>query len=175
LGDQVVDYFKPVDGASWCDMLTSHNQHVWSQTGLDGGWVAPTYASDAANNGGSADDYPKNNVGGDARAHLSFWGGRTRGGSIPGRDSTYSSTGGCCATSTGVYSTREVWDKPFTLSYGVIDLPPPPPNTALTLVANVSSTTRANDTFWDARCGAIPDTALYARLVMGAVSASFLS
>jgi hypothetical protein len=45
----------------------------------------------------------------------------------------------------------------------------PPPNTALTLVAEVSDTTQANDTFWEEKCGAIPEAALYVQVVMGTV------
>lgn len=53
-----VDHFKPVNGASWCDMLTSANLHQWSRTGLDGSWVVPGYVSSSDYNGGSANDYP---------------------------------------------------------------------------------------------------------------------
>ena len=45
-----------------------------------------------------------------------------------------------------------------------------PPNTALNLVAEISSTTQANDTFWNASCGLIPESALFVRLVMGTVN-----
>ena len=41
------------------------------------------------------------------------------------------------------------------------------PATTLTLVADVTGTTTANDTFWAAKCGAIPSTALFVRLTMG--------
>ena len=50
-----------------------------------------------------------------------------------------------------------------------------PPNTALTLVANVSSTTLANDDYWEGKCGAIPEVALFVRLEMGTVSEVALS
>jgi hypothetical protein len=142
-------------------MLTSHDQHVWSATGLDGSWVVPGYYQTDDHNGGSAIDYPKDTVAGDARRHFSFWG------------SDSARTGGCCSTSTGEYRTG--WDKSFTLSYGVIDLPLPPPNTALILVAEVAGTILANDAFWTARCDAIPEAALYARLVMGTVRDALLS
>jgi hypothetical protein len=86
-------------------MLTSNDQHVWSATGLDGSWVVPGYHIDHNTCGGSASDYPKDTVAGDARRHLSFWG------------SDLADTGGCCSTSTGEYSTG--WEQSFTLSYGV--------------------------------------------------------
>jgi hypothetical protein len=41
-----------------------------------------------------------------------------------------------------------------------------PPNTAL-MLADVNATTRADDVIWLAKCYAIPDDALYVRLVMG--------
>jgi hypothetical protein len=93
---------------------------------------------------------------------VSFW----------GYDSTNPNLeGGCCSSSTSTDELHtEGYGQSFTLSYGAIDLPPPPPNTALTLVANVSGTTQADDAYWNTTCGAIPDTALYVRLVMGTVS-----
>lgn len=37
----VRDYFKPVDGATYCQMLRSHNKHLWSPDGLT--WAVPKY------------------------------------------------------------------------------------------------------------------------------------
>jgi hypothetical protein len=57
----------------------------------------------------------------------------------------------------------------MTYGLAMVNLPPPPPDTALTLLAEVPATTRADDLYWTARCSRIPDYALFVRLVMGTV------
>lgn len=69
-----VDYFKPIEGKSWCEMLNARNLHLWSSDGEN--WVQPTYFS--THWGGSAALYPA-----DGRNYLSFWG-------------SASQVGGCC-------------------------------------------------------------------------------
>jgi len=82
----VVDYFKPVAGADICSMLKSNIKHQWSPDGES--WVTPTYYDTDLNHyGGSAEDWPKNNVPGDNRKYLSFW----------GSSSSAGKTGGCCS------------------------------------------------------------------------------
>jgi hypothetical protein len=152
----VVDYFKPVESSSWCEMLKSNTKHQWSATGVDGSWVTPDYVgSQPGHLGGSSVDWPLQKVEGDKRRHLSFW-------------SDDVNLGGCCSTSTEIYSVGN-WGVAFTLSFGVIDLPPPPPNTTLTLFAEASATTRHGGAYWDSRCAMVPESALYVRLVMGTV------
>jgi hypothetical protein len=118
---QVVDYFKPVDGASWCNTLTSHNQHVWSQTGLDGGWVAPAYISDPAHRGGSAADYPKNNVK-TGCSRFNLWQRIVISGPevSPGNMSTFFRQGGVTIDGTGVANTE--WELRLPGVEGFLDV-----------------------------------------------------
>jgi hypothetical protein len=69
MGD-VIDFFRPVPGASFCEMLTSSNRHEWSNDLTT--WHTPDYYP--AHYGGSATNWPANNVEGDDRRFLSFWG-----------------------------------------------------------------------------------------------------
>jgi serine/threonine protein kinase len=106
------DLFRPVEGNSWCQMLTAPNKHQWSEAGKD--WKTPNYHSNS-NMGGSAVDWPKNGVGGDARRHLSMW----------GTDES-DTKGGCCSSSFVDYVTLPTttnntygWGQPFTMAFGV--------------------------------------------------------
>jgi hypothetical protein len=149
----VVDYFKPVEGATWCEMLTSDVKHQWSSSGLEGSWETSVHlSSDDSRNGGSVVDWPKNNVAGDMRRHVIFWGADAH-------------DGGCCSMS--IDEDFSGWNKQFTMSFGIL-LTPPPPNTALILLADVSASTKTDDDFWLQKCPIIPDDALFVRLVMGA-------
>ena len=89
----VRDFFKPVAGATFCEMLQFNDKHQWSYDGED--WVTPYYQSNVNNNGGSVDNWSKDyGRAEDKRKYLSFWG--TRHGSL---------TGGCCSTSREVQTT----------------------------------------------------------------------
>ena len=87
---QVTDYFKPRPGTTFCEMIlggTVHGtQFMWSNDLIT--WRIPFYqpASTYASGykGGSDVNWPRDNVPGDSRSYLSFWG--------PGA----SSTGACC-------------------------------------------------------------------------------
>ena len=72
--------------------------------------------------------------------------------------------GGCCAFPVVHY----VWGQSFTLSYG-IQLQPLPPNTGMSLVANVAGTTRADDVFWADNCKSIPSNTLFIVVTMGSI------
>ncbi|CAK0898324.1 unnamed protein product [Prorocentrum cordatum] len=67
---EMTDYFKPVAGADFCDMLTSSTQHQWSNDVIT--WRIPDYYHNHF--GGSAANWPSNNVEGDGRRFLPFWG-----------------------------------------------------------------------------------------------------
>ncbi|CAK0911642.1 unnamed protein product [Prorocentrum cordatum] len=95
MGD-VVDYFRPVAGATFCDMLTSSNQHEWSNNLTT--WYTPGYYS--AHFGGSALNWPLDNVAGDERRFLSFW------------DDGGGGVGGCCHNS---YSDSSYPGRPFIM------------------------------------------------------------
>jgi hypothetical protein len=69
----VVDYFRPASGKSFCDMLTSHDSHEWSNDGET--WYTPGYHSSQL--GGSSGNWPNSNVDGDSRERLFFWGTTT--------------------------------------------------------------------------------------------------
>eukprot|EP00929_Paragymnodinium_shiwhaense_P070106 TRINITY_DN35483_c0_g1_i1.p1 TRINITY_DN35483_c0_g1~~TRINITY_DN35483_c0_g1_i1.p1 ORF type:complete len:375 (+),score=61.53 TRINITY_DN35483_c0_g1_i1:95-1219(+) len=81
----VIDYYKPVDGLSLCDMLQATDKHMWSPDGRN--WIKPEYFN-ATNGedylGGSAANWPKQKVPGEVRSYLTFWGASDK-------------TGGCCS------------------------------------------------------------------------------
>eukprot|EP00927_Polykrikos_kofoidii_P008575 TRINITY_DN13570_c0_g1_i1.p1 TRINITY_DN13570_c0_g1~~TRINITY_DN13570_c0_g1_i1.p1 ORF type:complete len:391 (-),score=67.01 TRINITY_DN13570_c0_g1_i1:86-1258(-) len=83
-----VDYFKPVPSVSICEMLQSHQKHLWSPDGIN--FVRPEYldadGTDGSVLGGSAKGWPRDSVPGEVRTYLNFWGGQGH-------------TGGCCSTS----------------------------------------------------------------------------
>jgi len=95
----VVDYFRPVVGKTFCDMLNSNNLHEWSNDGLN--WVNPVLYNHHL--GGSAHNYPF-----DGRQWLSFWGGN-------------GNQGGCCHYS---YQDSPSWGRSFDLFYPGEVLPP---------------------------------------------------
>lgn len=88
----VIDYFKPVPGITYCEMLQSYTLHQWSSDGKN--WVTPIpYIGHL---GGSATNYPT-----DGRSYLSFWGG---GGA----------QGGCCHYT---YNDGTAWKRAFRIYY----------------------------------------------------------
>ena len=145
-------------------MLQSHTTHQWSANGLE--WLEVDFYD--AHNGGSAVNWPRDNgADGDERGYLPFW----------GVTDTSPLTGGCCSSSTAVAETHpalpgnggsRTWGHAFTLSYAV-PLQPPPPNTGMSLVADVAGTTLANDAFWAEQCKTIPSNTLFIVLDMGSV------
>ena len=80
----MTDHFRPLPGQTYCAMLQSRSKHTW----WDGSkWVVPAYSADESGHlGGSAQNWPKNNVAGDAREYLPFW----------GSDGWARGQGGCC-------------------------------------------------------------------------------
>lgn len=109
----VRDYFKPIKGASWCDMFTNvggtaREQTLWSRDGIN--WVQP--AAYHTHYGGSAEGWPAlfpSSVSGDMRNTLSFWGN--------GREAT---PGGCCSTSPHeARSDGGQWRLSFTIQIGL--------------------------------------------------------
>lgn len=88
----VRDHFKPVEGATFCEMLQSNDKHQWSYNGAE--WVTPDFHT-GTNYGGSDAYWPRDKGrAGDNRRYLSYW-GITHG----------SLTGGCCSTSTALPTT----------------------------------------------------------------------
>jgi hypothetical protein len=153
---EVHDFFKPVDGATWCSMLAANNKHQWSPNGLV--WRIPAYDTSPSypRSGGSVANWPKMNIAGDGRKHLSSWG------------HCYGD-GGCCSTS--YVDEDEGWNQPFTLGYGVLFhvAQPPPLDTTITVFATVAATTKANNDYWNEKCKEIPDDATYLMLDIGEV------
>ncbi|CAK0798152.1 unnamed protein product [Prorocentrum cordatum] len=96
---QVTDYFRPITGASYCDMLTSPSHHQWSNDFLT--WRTPDYYHGHV--GGSAANWPKNNVDGDNRKFLTFWG------------NGFGGSGGCCHITYGGDSPMP--GRPFTMDW----------------------------------------------------------
>jgi hypothetical protein len=154
------DYFKPqAQSTSWCVMLTSHIQHQWSPNGID--WVTPAYFNDLTDVvfGGSAADWPQNNIAGDARTHLPSWGS-------PHNDHT----AGCCSRlyseHTAEARCRDHWGQLFTFGFGVALLPPPT-DTAITQFVDTDGTTNLNIAYWAVKCLEVPATATFLMLDMG--------
>lgn len=160
---KVYDFVRPIDtNTSYCEMLQAFNKHQWSYDGVT--WVTPAFNKWSDHNGGSAANWPRD-IGraGDERAHLSFWGTHI----------DLARTGGCCSSSTAEYTTSPTsqehgWGQTFSMSYA-IQLQPLPPNTGMTLVADVAGTTDANDAFWKEKCKSIPSNALFVVVDMGGV------
>merc|ERR1712159_864646 len=71
----VVDYFKPTGQKSLCEMLQSYNSHQWSADA--NAWRTPAHYH--THSGGSAKFWPRDNIPGDSRAYLPFWGGHQGG------------------------------------------------------------------------------------------------
>ena len=159
------DFFRPVEGATFCEMLQSHDKHEWSADGVV--WVDITFWDNSYSiNGGSANWWPRDNgLDLDERYHLSFW----------GADLNSGHSGGCCSSSISENLTYPslsgqdaFWGQPFTLNY-FSDLQPLPPNTSMSLVADVPGTTLANDAFWAVECLKIPSNTVFIALDMGVV------
>lgn len=111
---EVVDYFKPKPGKTWCEMLTSDTNHMWSPTAEDGTWMTPPQITFPSHYGGSKSHWPQKNVEGDNRRFLSIWGSS---------DEHPSTLGGCCADQT----TRNYrgWKKSFSMHfvYPMVEFP----------------------------------------------------
>lgn len=145
----VVDYFKPKEGKSICDMLTSSDQHLWSLDG--GGWRAPSYSTTGL--GGSGDGWLLTlKMENDKRDTPNFWGVPT-GGTL---------TGGCCHTTLEAES--KAWTKPFSMAYcgAPVELAP-----ICTPLANVPGSFSADKDYWAQACQPIPMTAGFVKMNMG--------
>eukprot|EP00729_Bicosta_minor_P033077 gene33077-biopygen13782 len=184
----VRDFFRPTTGTygtrsnkkpvitpvTFCEMLIGPWKHQWSHDGLT--WTCSVikielwttgselhYNQWSGHNGGSEGTWPR--VDGDKRDTLSFWGTDDNG-----------ATGGAHSTSMLVGKTHPslpenkytCWGNAFTLSYAV-QLQPLPPNTGMSLVADVPGTTLTNDAFWAEQCKTIPSSTAFIVLDMGAV------
>ena len=67
------DYYKPVEGKTFCSMLQSISEHLWTNDPTKNDFLAPAY--DPGNHfGGSLSMWPERNVDGDSRTYLGFWG-----------------------------------------------------------------------------------------------------
>ena len=138
----VKDYFKPQDGKDYCRMLTTHNFHLWSNDGVH--WHIPAYSADTAVGGGSAQDWPKDNIPGDERAYLSFWKPPA------GANSNTVVVGGCCASSTTVYTDKDTQGSatvPFKLSFMIRRVVARPMKETLLLNVSGDVDVYANDMF----------------------------
>ena len=104
--DNYTDYYKPVCGHTYLEMLRSHKLHQWSPDGIN--WTTPSFFQFYGGipfYGGSARNFPN-----DGRLYLSFWG-----------TSGANRKGGCCGSETN--STTFVWGQPYELYYatGILD------------------------------------------------------
>jgi hypothetical protein len=90
----VKDYYRPKGAFSFCEMLVSHNRHLWNNQAT-GVFEQPCY-SNTPHLGGSCGSLKP-----DGRWFLSNW----------GDDSWYNNLGGCCSLDYG--STDGEWGDPF--------------------------------------------------------------
>lgn len=71
----ITDYFKPIEGATFCEMLTSYEKHMWSNDAIH--WFKPEADSWSRQLlGGSKFGWPKNNVPSEGREYITFWGSK---------------------------------------------------------------------------------------------------
>ena len=102
----VTDYFKPDSNSTYCDMLTSHNRHLWSYDGES--WHRPKYCNNINRFwvGGGSDlfGFEEFRYPWDKRETLSFWGNEAFG------------YGGCCHCD---YNDESNDSRAFTLEYGI--------------------------------------------------------
>ena len=154
---QVADYFRPVNGRSFCDMLQSNKLHEWSP---DAGvtWMKPT-PNQAYFLGGSSYEWqqtqnPMYGPQTDYRHYLSRWGG------------TKGYGGGCCSLRYTEQSTT--WSKAFVLWEALpsiaIAMPP-----SMHKLVDVAATEHAGLAFWRQACNRIPVNAAYLAVQMGRV------
>merc|ERR1719356_2185786 len=120
MGD-VIDFFRPVTGATFCDMLTSSNRHEWSNDLTT--WHIPDYFP--AHVGGSATNWPLDNVAGDDRRYLSFWGDGRAG------------IGGCCHNS---YTDASFPGRQFTMYWCVPGANHTPPEELPSSTGDITAT-----------------------------------
>lgn len=106
---QVVDYFKPRNGSTACQMLTNNSKHQW-RPNTSTAWIQPAYFVGLPV-GGSSTGWPRDQ-GFDQRIYLSFWGG--------GEPATI--PGGCCSlakrqplTASSTDPQKFWWGQPFDL------------------------------------------------------------
>ena len=104
----VTDYFKPDKDYTYCDMLKSHNKHLWSYDGEN--WERPVYRRLIDSRrwlGGGSEKGGFQNRTWDKRETLSFWGNEVF---------IYGGYGGCCHCD---YNDKSNASRAFTLEYGI--------------------------------------------------------
>lgn len=109
-----IDYFRPIQGKTYCEMLQNYNLHQWSRDTSN--WITPTFYSGHGKlnrRGGSSHRFPQTWQ--DTRTYVSFW-GSTEG-------SSSRTKGGCCHSHVGyddngnMKTDKSGWGKPFSLYY----------------------------------------------------------
>jgi hypothetical protein len=122
------DFFRPDNGATFCEMLISKSKHQWSSDGLL--WATPNYDPNPSllGHGGSQISWLQSYIDGDARMSVSWWGHNAL-------------KGGCCSTSYAASATfpmndGSAWGQSFTMAYGL-----PVTSTMTTTTATATSVT----------------------------------
>ena len=150
----VTDLFRPVPGATFCEMRTAGDKHLWSADGHV--WYQPLYdLQNTAWYGGSAIGWLQTVSPRDQRQHLSVWGSNNTTAEYSG--------GGCCSSSyaSADINPNQAFAIAFTHRY--TDL----------LVIDVASDKRANAAFWGDQCKQVPEDAASVRMDCGAVTDYF--
>uniref|UniRef100_A0A7S3BTG6 Uncharacterized protein n=1 Tax=Haptolina ericina TaxID=156174 RepID=A0A7S3BTG6_9EUKA len=98
IGD-FIDYFRPVKGKTFCEMIVSDKYHEWSYDGLQFHSLEAHYHDGNSHFGGAVGGTPAK-LGDSSRTHVPFWGKKS------------SDAGGCCQLST---TDTVGWGKPFDM------------------------------------------------------------
>ena len=96
---EVTDYYKPIPGKTFCEMLQSKTFHLWSNDGEH--WVQPNY--------GIYDDLGGGDSVSDERDYLSFWG--------TFHPEEYRFRAGCCDMAYD--GGNDGWGQPFEFYYTI--------------------------------------------------------
>jgi len=107
------DYFRPVDGATYCDMLTSCDKHEWSSDPTNAkSWVVPPYHSPKDGLLGGSDEWSiLKRL--DGRTQVASWGATA----LPG---------GCCMVT--LDDLAPGYGKPFEMSFKLAASPSASPS-----------------------------------------------
>jgi len=167
MGD-VVDYFKPRDGKTFCEMLTVPNSHMWSSDAAS--WkVIDTYGNQLG--GSTAGWINDNREACDKRSMINGWG-------MPyGKDIATGTSGGHGSSDYNQrYTNVNGWGNGFKIFwYGPATPSPTPCNKQPVLkqggilLSDVAGNALTHVDFWKTECARIPSSAKYISMNMGNV------
>jgi hypothetical protein len=162
-----VDYFKPVDDRTYCEMMQSNKYQLHSAypagpydtaAGRQA-TILPTSTTAGMTHGyggfiahDRAEDVVVTKLPGDSRLMFSMWGHVTK-------------SGGCCVSSHA--ATAVSWGHSFEIAFAPRG--PPPAGAIGGPVVSVKGTDKADEDFWKEKCKAIPENTWCIAITIGAV------